>query len=211
VDQLQAGGGRVCRLTPEALDILVNEQSLCQVRARQLTSLCAGLFAAATDADRLLELSGLWAPLQPVTLLPLAADPTTPLTARILLAAQMIHRAYLDKIRRCLLLVKVATGGQGNVDSETQAVRELQQVRSTRWSPSKFPEWALFEVEQGITIRDIQADVAVEMMGNCEQPGDSTSASTSYCLQLNMGEGKTSVILPIICASWPMGTSKYRA
>lgn len=51
--------------------------------------------------------------------------------------------------------------------------------------------WLAFEVDGGLQVRPAQAEVAVHMIDN---PGD--------IVQLNMGEGKTRVILPLLLLHW---------
>lgn len=43
-------------------------------------------------------------------------------------------------------------------------VRELQSEGHTNWSPSQYPEALLLEIENNITIREVQADIAEKMM-----------------------------------------------
>lgn len=67
---------------------------------------------------------------------------------------------------------------------------ELQFKHSEGWATGSYPEWLLFELEQNLFIRPKQAQIALQMLTSTE----------SICSQLQMGEGKTSVILPIVCA-----------
>ncbi|CAI7605762.1 unnamed protein product [Penicillium glandicola] len=60
------------------------------------------------------------------------------------------------------------------------------------WDPLRYPTWLLLEIENNITIRKRQVEVALRMI----QPDDGENA----LLQLNMGEGKTSVITPMVGA-----------
>ncbi|PVF94398.1 hypothetical protein CPB86DRAFT_818033 [Serendipita vermifera] len=62
-----------------------------------------------------------------------------------------------------------------------------------KWDPFKYPDWILVEIDANISIRQHQADMAMAMM---EPPGDKNSI-----MQLNMGEGKSSVIVPIVSLS----------
>jgi Protein of unknown function (DUF3638)/Protein of unknown function (DUF3645) len=62
-----------------------------------------------------------------------------------------------------------------------------------KWNPSTYPDWLLFEIDSDIYIRDDQVTVALEMISP-------TSGSNSV-LQMNMGQGKTSVIMPIVACS----------
>lgn len=67
----------------------------------------------------------------------------------------------------------------------------LSEVKYDRtWDPKMFPEWLVFEIENRIGIRPIQEQVAREMINNKD-----------IVLQLDMGEGKSHVIVPLLCAS----------
>lgn len=55
-------------------------------------------------------------------------------------------------------------------------------------------EWMLFQVDQFISIRDIQRNVATAMINQ---------SASAQLVQLNMGEGKTKVILPLLCLAFP--------
>ncbi|KAG1750414.1 uncharacterized protein EDB91DRAFT_1243991 [Suillus paluster] len=113
---------------------------------------------------------------------PLCNSWRVPLTnfAHIILRLQRSQR---------LLKLKSAAGG----DSE-EFVKELANdgylaVDGTQ----KFLDWLLIQVENRFLIRRMQASVAIEMI--------SPSSSNNTALQLHMGEGKSSVIVPICCAA----------
>ncbi|OJK01293.1 hypothetical protein ASPACDRAFT_51200 [Aspergillus aculeatus ATCC 16872] len=71
--------------------------------------------------------------------------------------------------------------------------RELQNAGHTNWNPMDFPESLLLEIESGLLIRDVQEQIARRMRH--AQPGH------NVVMQLNMGEGKSSVIVPIVAAA----------
>lgn len=83
-----------------------------------------------------------------------------------------------DKLQR---MIKMATNSE-----EQLLIRELQEVRRN-WDVATYPEWLVFEVEQRLQIRQVQYVVAKFLM---HTPGTVT--------QLNMGEGKTRIIIPIL-------------
>jgi hypothetical protein len=87
-------------------------------------------------------------------------------------------------------------------DSETDLQKELLNPGHTNWEPLQYPESLLFEVEHGIMIREVQEDIASPMR---EPPGHDNAV-----MQLNMGEGKSSVILPIDAAHLADGTKLVR-
>ncbi|KAK2742649.1 hypothetical protein FQN55_007768 [Onygenales sp. PD_40] len=70
---------------------------------------------------------------------------------------------------------------------------ELVNTGHQGWDPSTYPDWLLFEIENNLLIRPVQADIATEMM--------TPSTKGNSIMQLNMGEGKSSVIVPIIAAA----------
>lgn len=77
-------------------------------------------------------------------------------------------------------------------DKPTELIEELLQENHTNWSVQEWPETLLLEVESGIMVRKIQEDIAHQMRN---------PVSGNTVLQLNMGEGKSSTILPIVAAA----------
>lgn len=79
---------------------------------------------------------------------------------------------------------------------------ELLNVGHQNWKPSKFPETLLLEVESGIVVREVQEEIAFRMR--------SPPSNANAVMQLNMGEGKSSVIVPIVVASLADGIRLVR-
>lgn len=52
----------------------------------------------------------------------------------------------------------------GCLNKEQDLIRELQNEGHSNWSPSQYPESLLLEIENNITIRETQAEVAEKMM-----------------------------------------------
>eukprot|EP01133_Synstelium_polycarpum_P004291 gene4291-5010_t len=91
------------------------------------------------------------------------------------IGAYILVRTYRDKAIRCLS----KTGDD--------LIKELETSRANRqWKPIDHPDWILFELEQRIFIREKQYKIIKELLDR------------NGCIQLQMGEGKTSVILPLI-------------
>lgn len=78
-------------------------------------------------------------------------------------------------------------------DSELALVKELGNTGHTNWDVCEHPESLLLEIESNITIREVQERVAQSMR--------IVSGDMNQLEQLNMGEGKSSVIVPIIAAA----------
>ncbi|KAI1633478.1 hypothetical protein F4809DRAFT_623049 [Biscogniauxia mediterranea] len=85
---------------------------------------------------------------------------------------------------------------------EAGLVKELENPGHTNWDPMEYPESLLLEVESGIMIRHVQEVIAERM----RTPPDSKNA----VMQLNMGEGKSSVIVPIVAAHLADGKKLVR-
>ncbi|XP_055301272.1 uncharacterized protein LOC129567922 [Sitodiplosis mosellana] len=87
-------------------------------------------------------------------------------------------------------------------DQQAALDREEKNEPHTNWSPYDYPEWLLFEIEQNVTIRRIQIEIAKRMI----EPPEIASKQKHSVMQLNMGEGKTAVIVPILAARLADGT-----
>ena len=75
-------------------------------------------------------------------------------------------------------------------NSATDLAVELQNIGHTNWDPKDWPETLLMEAEFGFIVRETQEMIAKEMR---HPRGDSNTV-----MQLNMGEGKSSVVSHVI-------------
>ncbi|KAG1773378.1 hypothetical protein EV702DRAFT_577072 [Suillus placidus] len=71
--------------------------------------------------------------------------------------------------------------------------KELENEEFEGFDPELYPDWLLIQIESQFLARPVQVKVALEMMSPC------TGGNTS--LQLNMGEGKSYVIVPLAAAA----------
>ncbi|KAE8322528.1 hypothetical protein BDV39DRAFT_209670 [Aspergillus sergii] len=73
-------------------------------------------------------------------------------------------------------------------------IKRLQDEYNNRghekWQPSEFPDWLLMEIEANMLIRKVQVAVARATI--------LPESKSNSVLQLNMGQGKTSVIMPMV-------------
>lgn len=77
--------------------------------------------------------------------------------------------------------------------NEGALIHELRNQGTSQWDPLSYPERLLLEIESNIRIRDVQTNIANVM---CSPPKDANSV-----VQLNMGEGKSSIIAPMVAMS----------
>ena len=73
-----------------------------------------------------------------------------------------------------------------------QLANEAQVLSRTGWQAKDHPDWLLLEVDFNVRIRPDQHEVALAMT--------SPSSKGSFCLQMNMGQGKSSIIIPMVVA-----------
>ncbi|POS83055.1 hypothetical protein EPUL_004549, partial [Erysiphe pulchra] len=83
-----------------------------------------------------------------------------------------------------------------------RASDELKNLGHENWDPMVHPDWLLLEIEGNILIRPGQIDVAKETI--CPTSGKNS------VLQMNMGQGKTSCIMPMAAATLADGSNLAR-
>ncbi|KAI9818941.1 MAG: hypothetical protein M1832_004109 [Thelocarpon impressellum] len=83
-----------------------------------------------------------------------------------------------------------------------ELLAELSNRGHDGWDPHQRPEWLLLELENDLLIRPRQAQIAHAMM--------TPSSGDNAVMQLNMGEGKSSVIVPMVAAALADGAKLVR-
>lgn len=91
---------------------------------------------------------------------------------------------------------------RGFAGKKDDLIRELQNPGHQNWDPQQYPESLLLEVENGIMIRENQQQIVTEIVDQ--------SMGTNKVMQLNMGEGKSSVIVPILASALAKPTCLVR-
>ncbi|KAK6532671.1 hypothetical protein TWF281_006850 [Arthrobotrys megalospora] len=71
--------------------------------------------------------------------------------------------------------------------------REVRNVGRQNWNAEEYIDWLLLELDSEMLIRPIQASIGFSMMDN--------SKANNAVMQLNMGEGKSAVIVPAVAAA----------
>ncbi|KAI8296379.1 hypothetical protein K4K59_004011 [Colletotrichum sp. SAR11_240] len=70
---------------------------------------------------------------------------------------------------------------------------EMSNQGHSNWQPCDHPDWLLLEIEANLLIRPDQVDVALATI--------SPVSGNNSVLQMNMGQGKTSCIIPMVAAA----------
>ena len=101
-----------------------------------------------------------------------------------------------DKLARLRALLYECNEAQQNpgMGAELRLLQELEVYRT--WSVDEHPQWLAFEVIAQLQIRPIQYTIAKTMIEGVE------NGTLGPVTQLNMGEGKTRVILPMLVMHW---------
>lgn len=142
-----------------------------------------------SDQTKHLVTAGIFPRMAPSLLLPQIADPNVDYNLRCLFGA------FAMEITRQQRDDRIKAYSQRS-DLNAALVQEEENEPHQNWRPHEYPEWLLFEIEQNLTIRRIQIEIAKRMI---EPPAMATNQKHSV-MQLNMGEGKTAVIVPILAA-----------
>ena len=191
------------RCPPHAFPTSIDEISKHADEAREYVrqtfeTLRERLEEGAENADfgsKLLRLAGLWPTISPQTLLKtLSRD------------VRGSCNSWMEEITQygeAIALSQRAKRLCRAMDAEDvlSFFKEAENPGRQGWCPAKYPDWLLLEVENDICIRGIQATVALAMMS--EDTGNAV-------FQLNMGEGKSSVIIPMIAAASADGSKLLR-
>lgn len=74
----------------------------------------------------------------------------------------------------------------------SRLLEEKKNMGHSNWNPTEHSDWLLLEIDSNILIRKNQVDVALAMM--------SPASGSNSALQMNMGQGKTSCIIPMVVA-----------
>ncbi|KAJ7708796.1 hypothetical protein B0H17DRAFT_365601 [Mycena rosella] len=85
---------------------------------------------------------------------------------------------------------------------EGDYAREVGMRGGQGWDPIMYPDWLLVQLDADLLIREDQASIAEKMMGR--------GIEENSLMQLNMGEGKSSVIVPIVSAALADGQQLVR-
>ena len=134
-----------------------------------------------------LEAGALLPDITPVSLLemlrPLALQ-------RHMIVARNVIIKYGESV--CHLQHKLRIQGAVLRRDAIQLANEMQATSHRQWQANDHPDWLLLEIDFNIRIRPDQHEVALAMT--------SPSSIGSFCLQMNMGQGKSSIIIPMVVA-----------
>ncbi|KAI1615196.1 hypothetical protein EDD36DRAFT_432369 [Exophiala viscosa] len=174
--------------------ILSNKAAEVKNRISQLIARCRELLQPRSDAELGLNMAGLWPQVNEMNLLQL-------LTAQHRDRVPYPWRHVLISFAREVTAIQRVERIQRHlaVEDDFALQRELANRAHAAWSIEGHPDWLLLEVQNNLLIRPVQISVAYEIM----KPDNGL-------VLLGMGEGKTSVILPMVVTALAKGSHLVR-
>ncbi|KAI6009763.1 hypothetical protein BKA83DRAFT_3400703 [Pisolithus microcarpus] len=147
----------------------------------------AGYLGPQTPSEHAVYRSGQWPRVTVKVLLGcLASKSNIPLPPdwRVCLISFAKFALEYQRARRMLALAK---NGQAE-----ELHKEMENTGCDGWEAESYADWLLIQLDGDFLIRRVQVDVALEMIA--------PSSGQNTVLQLNMGEGKSSVIVPAVAS-----------
>ncbi|KAI1092009.1 hypothetical protein F5B19DRAFT_455893 [Rostrohypoxylon terebratum] len=115
-----------------------------------------------------------------------------------------IRDAFLrDQIQKERRYQNLSNPGVSSIGADGRVMREeIRNIGHQNWSPLQNTDWLLMEIESDILIRPEQVDVARAII----EP----ESGQNSVIQMNMGKGKTSCIVPMVIAVLANGDNLSR-
>ncbi|KAF7931332.1 hypothetical protein BELL_0384g00070 [Botrytis elliptica] len=95
------------------------------------------------------------------------------------------YALHITELQRLLRIEEAFSKGD-----QQRLIEEQNNPGHSNWQPIEEPDWLLIEVEANVLIRPDQVDVARATI--------SPNSKSNSVLQMNMGQGKTSIIVPMV-------------
>ncbi|KXX73436.1 hypothetical protein MMYC01_210194 [Madurella mycetomatis] len=169
---------------PPALHAIQTEISTARSVMNDHFNMATAAFSSGDPRSRWLRLADLWLWTTPISILePLRSSNKFHLDrgTRALIVSFGLSVTRLQRLQRI-------RSAQLRNDT-SKAVREWRNVGHAGWSPLDLPDWLLLEIDNNLLIRPEQVEVARAMI--------SPVSRSNSVLQMNMGSGKTSCIVPM--------------
>ena len=175
----------------KVVDITGNEESHADISVahQDFKKLHNALVSQLQDDSRFkwLNYGDLWPRLTvPSLLATIASANPIPNQGHFFRAAVKLGLSITD-VQRCYR-IEASISKNNKMEIEAQIANRGHE----NWNPEDYPDWLLLELESNILIRPEQYQIAKEMI--------SPSSGDNSAVQLNMGKGKSSVIVPMVVA-----------
>ncbi|KAF8492828.1 hypothetical protein F5888DRAFT_1857202, partial [Russula emetica] len=194
-EQLGQHASQSTRAVPPQ-ELLRHYNDECCQRKDKLFSEISATLASSQNMEKANGIAGLWPRVTPRSLLhQLAQDHIATLPDRWK-AVITRYAVFLLKYQQSRRLLELSSR-----QKHEELFREIDSMRRNVLAEST-PDWLLVQIEANLVARPVQVAVAREMI--------SPSSKRNISLQLNMGEGKSSVIVPLVASTLADGSNLMR-
>lgn len=174
---------------------LLKSRTLYEDHMEMFFQLIHGYLGPFGGAEELMSLAGLWPNISPMSLLrQLATNVSANLSPK--------WREVLIAYGEAITMFQRAERLLGFAIQDDEFARESKNLGGHGRDQVGYADWLLISIENNFLVRPVQMQIASEMI--------SPSSKSNQTLQLNMGEGKSSVIVPIISAALADGQKLVR-
>ncbi|KAL2159331.1 hypothetical protein VTH06DRAFT_2334 [Thermothelomyces fergusii] len=198
--ELESSSASTTRTTPrlkqgvsfELKDMFEIHLRECKHTMKQIRTAIEETLSSRSIVDATFQKAALYPRISPIFLLQRLSHDSWPSLSegwRQCLVNYALSLVYMQRAQRLVI-------ASSSPAKQTELLKEIQNLGAhglDEGNPLVYPESLLIELEQGILIRPVQQNIAANMR---DPPGGNNSV-----MQLNMGEGKSSVIIPIVAAS----------
>ncbi|THH06264.1 hypothetical protein EW146_g9666, partial [Bondarzewia mesenterica] len=150
-----------------------------------------------TACEKVLSTAGLWPRVTPRLMLGQLALVHRKILSRQWQESLTAYAQVFMEYQRSQRLIGLALR-----EKKEELLKESENTSFNQEDAIRYPDWLLIQIEGDFFARFIQVRVAHEMIA--------PSSGENTALQLNMGEGKSSVIVPLVSAALADGTSLVR-
>ncbi|KAG1725810.1 uncharacterized protein EDB91DRAFT_1061951 [Suillus paluster] len=183
--------------TPYTTKVLLEYHSLHSKQFQDSLATIIHALSPASAAENALYNAGLWPRVTPNFLFTRMASVSGICLGKSWRTALIRLSQILLQLQRSRRLLVFAAK-----ENWVEFFKELENEQCEGFDPELYPDWLLIQIESQFLARPVQIKVALEMMSPCR--GRNTA------LQLNMGEGKSYVIVPLAAAALSDGHKLVR-
>ncbi|KAH8589073.1 hypothetical protein B0O99DRAFT_523793 [Bisporella sp. PMI_857] len=173
--------------TPPAVDVVREDIENARVALNHEFERVQNAFSADDDRFQWLQLGSLWPCTTPITILEQLRSSSDHYFGRHMREKLVSYGVLATTLQRLLRIRHAQLKGDHH-----KLLQEWRNTGHENWSPLEYPDWLLLEIESDLLIRSEQIDVAHAII--------SPASGSNSVLQMNMGKGKTSCIVPMTVA-----------
>ena len=203
-------------LSKDHIDALQKHYMQCRVNYMVALGTLKRSLGPVTEREQVLEQFGHWPLITADILLQCLACASPAVVPERWKKCMFSLAMLLLELQRARRLLRFALNGL-----EEEFSKELENEQCDGWNPEEYPDWLLiqvrlvyrvftstkvspwsYQIQGNFLIRRSQAETAMKMI--------SPSSGKNTVMQINMGEGKSSVIIPIVAAALADGKQLVR-